>query len=73
MRRAGCDVGQAAGRRSVSLAVVLIAASYPGWLHPWGQQRPLAMDVEPNPSMKQAAEQIQALRDTACCLRVPGC
>lgn len=46
------------------IGAILIAASYPGWLHPWGEPRRWQWDVEPNRSMKQAAEQIQVWRDT---------
>ena len=53
------------GRAAVGLAgLILIALSYPGWLHPLNDQRRWKWDAEPSQSMKRAAEHIQALRDS---------
>jgi hypothetical protein len=40
-----------------------LAASYPGWLHPFGDPRRLAWGVEPNESFQQAATILQHWRD----------
>lgn len=52
------------GRATVGLiGLILIALTYPGWLHPLVDQRRWDWEVEPSVSMKSAAEHIQSLRD----------
>jgi hypothetical protein len=52
------------GRAAVGLVgLIAIACTYAGWLHPWGDSRRWQWDVEPNPSMRQAAEQIHEWRE----------
>jgi hypothetical protein len=52
------------GRAAVGLVgLIAIACTYAGWLHPWGENRRWAWDVEPNASMRQAAEQIHEWRE----------
>jgi arsenate reductase-like glutaredoxin family protein len=49
------------GRYLVGITgLILIAISYAGWLHPSNQQRRWGWELEPNLSMKRAAEQIHA-------------
>jgi hypothetical protein len=51
------------GRAAVGIVLpILIALTYAGWLHPYYTQRRWAWDLQPDPSMKQAAEQIHAWR-----------
>jgi hypothetical protein len=53
------------GRAAVGLTgLILIALTYPGWLHPLNDQRRWKWDVEPSVSMKRAAEHIQSMRDS---------
>jgi hypothetical protein len=53
------------GRAAVGLAgLIAIACTYAGWLHPWGDTRRWQWDVDPNPSMRRAAEQIHEWRET---------
>jgi hypothetical protein len=40
----------------------LIALTYPGWLHPFAQQRRWNWDVEPNPSLERAALKVHEWR-----------
>ncbi len=55
--------GRLVGRIVLGIAGLgLLAASYPGWLHPFAEQRRWKWDVEPNASMVQAAENLQRLR-----------
>lgn len=42
--------------------VILLAASYPGWLHPFSLQRRWKWDLEPSQSMVLASENLQKLR-----------
>jgi hypothetical protein len=50
-------------RAAVGLVgAVMIAVTYPGWLHPSLEQRRWNWDVEPSPSMVRAAERIHQWR-----------
>lgn len=53
------------GRSAVGLVgLLLIALTYPGWLHPFAQQRRWKWDVEPNPSLERAARKVYEWRTT---------
>jgi hypothetical protein len=60
------------GRAAVGIAgLIMIALTYAGWLHPWESRRQpweterrWAWDVEPDVSMKRAAEKIREWRET---------
>ncbi|HKB01389.1 MAG TPA: hypothetical protein VKD90_04175, partial [Gemmataceae bacterium] len=57
------DTFRGTGRAVAGLVgLILIALTYAGWLHPFGQQRRWKWDVEPNTSLVRAAEKIQAWR-----------
>ena len=62
--RARCTHCERAAEPAVGLiGLILIALTYPGWLHPLNDQRRLKWEVEPSQSMKRAAEHIQSMRD----------
>jgi hypothetical protein len=51
-------------RMSLLLAgLAAIVACYPGWLHPFREQRRLSLAVDSDPSLEKAARQLQEWRD----------
>jgi hypothetical protein len=52
------------GRAAVGLVgLILIALTYPGWLHPLNEQRRWKWELEPNQSLARAAEKIHLWRN----------
>ena len=59
------NIGRSAGRVVTGLiGIALILASWPGWLHALGNQRRLAWDVQPDPTLEKAARTLQGWRES---------
>lgn len=66
----GLAAGRVATRMFLFVAgLAALAATWPGWLHPLGQQRRLSWDVVPDPSFEKAARLLQQWRTEG---RVPS-